>query len=152
MNLAIHKPFSYIGWKRKFMDAIRDFIKPLAAVAVGVLTPQAEFVVIVSFLLLADFILHVWENLIGKTMLSQIAEAFEHSGMRFLKQVGVYCFVLLSASAFSKFDGFGWSEHTVYVGVAFVLFSSIATRASKVLGDVDLTEIIKNLLNRKSNG
>jgi len=134
------------------MDAIRDLIKPLMAVAVGVLTPQAEFVVIVFFLIIADFGLHVWENLIGKKFLSEITEVFEKSGMRFLKQVGVYCFVLLSASAFSKFDGFAWTEHTVYVGVAFVLFSSIATRASKVLGDVDLTEIIKNLLNRKPNG
>jgi hypothetical protein len=150
--LANVNPVSYIGMKKNYMDAIRDLVKPLLAVAVGVLTPQAEFVVIVFILLMADFALHVWENLTGKKFLSEIAEVFENSGMRFLKQVGVYCFVLLSASAFSKFDGFGWTEHTVYVGVAFVLFSSIATRASKVLGDVDLTDIIKNLLNRKSSG
>jgi glucan phosphoethanolaminetransferase (alkaline phosphatase superfamily) len=134
------------------MDYLRDSLKPLFAIVVGVLTPKAEFVVIVTILLIADFVLHTWQHLIGKVMLSEIAETFENSAVRFLKQIGVYFFVLVSASAFSKFEGFQWTEHTVYVGVAFVLFSSIAARASKVLGDVDLTEIVKNLLNRKPSG
>lgn len=126
----------------------KDIIKPALAVAMGVLTPQFEFVVIVSFLLLADFVLHFWEHVSGRTLVSQIFDTLTDSLNRFLKQVGVYCFVLLSASAFSKFDGFGWAEHTIYVGVSLVLLTSITGRASRVLGDVDLTEIVKNIINR----
>lgn len=133
------------------METVRNFFKPLMAVLVGILTPRAEFIVIVSFLLLMDFILHTAVNFKGKRYLSEFSDALETSFLRFIKQVFIYSIVLISSTAFSKFDGFGWSEHAIYTAVAFMLLTSITTKASKVLGDVDLTKIITDIISKKSD-
>ena len=132
------------------MDGLRDFIKPLAALAVGLLTPQPQFVLIVLFLLIIDLILYAWEHLRGQRLLSDILEVLETSFLRFAKHAVVYALVLVGAALFSNHDGFGWTEQAVSVAVSMALFTGIAGRASRILGDHDLLEVIKNAITKKS--
>lgn len=132
------------------MDGLREFIKPLTALAVGLLTPQPQFALIVFLLLTIDLILYIWENLRGKRLLSQILEVFETSFFRFAKHVVIYALVLIGATLFSKYDGFGWTEQAVSVAVSMALFTGIAGRASRIIGDHDFLEVIKNAINNRS--
>jgi hypothetical protein len=132
------------------LDVTRDFIKPLAALAVGLLTPQPQFILIVLFLLIIDFILYVWENVKGKRLVSQIFEVLETSFLRFAKHAVIYALVMVGAALFSKHDGFGWTEQAVSVAVSMALFTGIAGRASRILGDHDFLEVIKNAITKKS--
>jgi hypothetical protein len=127
----------------------KDLKTNFAALAVGLLTPQPQFILIVLFLLIIDLILHIWENLKDKRLLSQIFEILETSFLRFAKHIVVYALVLIGATLFSNYDGFTWVEQAVSVAVSLALFTGIAGRASRILGDQDFLEVIKNAITKK---